>query len=53
MKRVFETYEKKWQWLAAQAGSKKCPRADIFRLTAWGIRCIIRRATVVRLEGGI
>src|SRR5882762_8460461 len=49
MKRVFENLRKKWQWLAAQAGFQRAPALIIFRLTAWGIRCIIRRATVVRL----
>jgi FkbM family methyltransferase len=46
---VFENLRKKWQWLAAQAGFQRAPALIIFRLTAWGIHCIIGRGAVVRL----
>jgi FkbM family methyltransferase len=49
MKRLFENLRRKWHWLGAQAGFQRAPALITFRLTAWGIRCIIGRGTVVKL----
>jgi len=50
MKRLFKNLKKKWHWLGAQPGFQRAPALIIFRLTTWGIRCIIHRGAVVRLE---